>query len=68
MATFVINPKICFNYGYGEEDGKQFTEGEFLSRSDHSSFDVSMKVSRQTREEAIDAIHRYAKLIGNDIA
>ena len=68
MATFDINPNICFTYGFGEEDGKQFTEGEFLSRSDDSSFDVSLKVSRQTREEAIDAIHRYAKLIGNDIA
>lgn len=68
MATFNINPAVCFTYGYGEENGKQFVEGKFLSRSDNSAFGISLKVSRNTHDEAVDAIHHLAKLIGNDVA
>jgi hypothetical protein len=68
VATFDINPDVYFTYGYGAEDGKQFIEGKFFSHSDNSSFGISLKVSRKTREEAVNTIHHLAKLIGNDVA
>lgn len=67
MATFDVNSEVSFTYSYGEEDDKQFVKGKFISRSSNSPLGVSLKVARKTREEAVDAIHRYAKLIGNDI-
>jgi hypothetical protein len=67
MATFDINSDVGFNYNYSEEDDKQVVEGQFFSRSSNSSLGVSLKVACKTREEAVNAIHHYAKLISCDI-
>lgn len=68
MATLNINKKVNFTYSYGEENGKQFVEGEFFEGAGMAKLGISLKVVRDSREEAIDTIHRYAKLIGGDFA
>jgi hypothetical protein len=67
MATFDVNSDVSFTYNYREEAGKQIVEGEFFSRPSNSSLGVSLKVACKTREDAVNAISHYAKLIGSDV-
>jgi hypothetical protein len=67
MATFQISKEVSFTYKYGEENGKQFVEGEFFEGDGMTKLGISLKVVQESKQEAIDSISRYAKLIGSDI-
>jgi len=68
MATLNINRRVNFTYTYGEEEGKQFVEGEFFKGPGMIKLGVSLRVTSESRKEAIDAICRYAKLIGGEFS
>jgi hypothetical protein len=64
MSTFKITEKVNFTYTYREEAGKQIVEGEFYTGDGVDRLGVVIKVDRSTREQAVDDMHKYAKVVG----
>jgi len=64
MSTFEITKNVSFTYNYSKKESKQTVEGEFYTGSGADRLGVRIRVDRNTREQAIDDIQKYAEAVG----